>query len=37
MMKFLEKSNKTYFGAVLGPFSLTLGKNEFSWKKKGLS
>ena len=31
--KFFKKSKKTYFGAILGLFSLNLGKNEFCWKK----
>ena len=33
MAKFFEKSRKFYFGAILGPFSLNLAKNEFFWKK----
>ena len=33
MTKFFKKSQKPYFGAILGPFRQNLGKNEFSWKK----
>ena len=36
MTKFFKKSKKTYFWAILGPFSTNLRKNEFSWEK-GLS
>ena len=32
MSKFFKKTKRTCFGAILGPFSLNLGKNEFSWK-----
>ena len=34
MTKFFQKIKKTYFGANLYPFSPSLGKNEFFWKKK---
>ena len=32
MTKFFRKCKKSYFGTILSPFSLNLGKNEFSWK-----
>ena len=32
MKKFLKKCEKSYFGAILGPFSLSLVKKN-SWKK----
>ena len=28
-----QKTQKTYFWAILGSFLPKLGKNEFSWKK----
>ena len=33
MTKFIKKSKKPYFGAILGTFCPILSKNEFSWKK----
>ena len=33
MTKFFRKCKKSYFGAILSPFYLYLGKNEFSWEK----
>ena len=33
MTKFFKKSQKPYFGAILGPLCPNLGKNEFSWKR----
>ena len=32
-MFFQNNTYNTYFAAMLGPFFLNLGKNEFSWKK----
>ena len=37
MANFFKKSKKIYFGAILGPFCPSLGKNEFSWKKGSVS
>ena len=34
MTKFLKKSKRTYYGAILGPFYPNLRKNEFSWKRE---
>ena len=31
--KIFQKIKKNYFGAILGRFCSSLGKNEFSWKK----
>ena len=33
MNKVFKKIQKTYFGAILGPFCPNLGKNEFPWTK----
>ena len=33
MTKFFKKSQKNYFGVILGYFCQNFGKNEFSWKK----
>ena len=33
MTKFLKKSQRPHFGAILGPFYPNLGKKEFSWVK----
>ena len=33
MTKFFKKSQKPYFGPILGPFAQIWVKNEFSWKK----
>ena len=34
MTKFFKKSNKSYFGLILGLFCPNLGKKKFSWKKE---
>ena len=34
---FFKNPQRTYFGAILGPFYLNYGKNEFSWKKRSVS
>ena len=36
MTTFFKRSQKPYFGPILGPFAQIWDKNEFSWKK-GLS
>ena len=36
LRKFFRKCKKSYFGAILSPFSLNLGKNEFFWEKRAL-
>ena len=33
MTKFFKKTQKHYFGVILGNFCPNLAKNEFSWKK----
>ena len=33
MIKFFKKSEKPYFGTILGTFCQHFGKNDFSWKK----
>ena len=34
MTKFFKRSKKKHFWTIVGVFCLTLGKNEFSWKKR---
>ena len=37
MTKFFKKSQKPYFGVILGNFCPNFGKNVFFWKKKALT